>query len=288
MSGVRDWDGATYDRISAPQTVWGREVLDRLPLYGDETVLDAGCGSGRVTEMLVEKLPRGRVIAVDASPSMVRAARERLLRPMTPQSGRHPKGHTQRARGTLKGAPDSGGQAGKQASDAEVDVRVMDLVDLRLELQVDAILSTATFHWIADHPRLFSRLHATLCPGGRLVAQCGGEGNVRRTREAAQAVSAQQPFAPYMAGWDGPWNFSSAELAERRLRDAGFREARCWLVPVTVEPPEPREFLRTVNLGTHLMRLPEDLREPFVEAVYERLVEPYTIDYVRLNIDAVA
>jgi trans-aconitate 2-methyltransferase len=250
MSGVRDWDGTTYDRISAPQQAWGREVLERLPLQGDELVLDAGCGSGRVTEMLFERLPRGRVIAVDASPSMVSSVRERL-------------------------------------GDA-VEVRVMDLLELELDEPLDAILSTATFHWIADHERLFARLHAALRPGGRLIAQCGGEGNVRRTRQAAQEVGAQEPFAQYMAGWEGPWNFSSAELAEQRLLEAGFSQARCWLFPVTVEPPEPREFLRTVNLGSHLMRLPEQLREPFVEAVHERVGDPYTIDYVRLNIDAVA
>jgi trans-aconitate 2-methyltransferase len=250
MSNVRDWDGAAYDRISTPQQAWGREVVERLPLRGDELVLDAGCGSGRVTEMLLERLPRGRVIAVDASPSMVASARERL---------------------------------GPRA-----DVRVMDLLDLRFEEPLDAILSTATFHWIADHERLFARLHAALRPGGRLIAQCGGEGNVRRTRLAAHEVSEQEPFAEYMEGWDGPWNFSSAEQAEKRLLDAGFSEARCWLVPVTVEPPEPREFLRTVNLGSHLLRLPEELREPFITAVHERLDDPYTIDYVRLNIDALA
>jgi trans-aconitate 2-methyltransferase len=250
MSEVRDWDGATYDRISAPQHGWGREVLERLPLRGEETVLDAGCGSGRVTELLAQRLPRGRVIAVDASPSMVAAARERL---------------------------------GDRA-----DVRVMDLQELELEQPLDAILSTATFHWIADHERLFSRLHAALRPAGRLVAQCGGEGNVRGTREAAEAVSAREPFAPYMRGWPGPWNFSSAELAQERLLAAGFAQARCWLYDVTVYPPEPREFLRSVNLGSHLQRLPEELREPFVDAVHEIVGEPYKIDYVRLNIDAVA
>lgn len=247
---IRDWDGATYDRISAPQHAWGKEVLERLPLQGDELVLDAGCGSGRVTEMLAERLPQGRVIAVDASPSMVDAARERL--------------------------------------GDRVEVRVMDLEALELEEPLDAILSTATFHWIADHERLFARLHAALRPGGRLVAQCGGEGNVRGTREAATTVGAREPFAPYMQGWDGPWNFSSAELAERRLLAAGFTQAHCWLHDVTVYPPEPREFLRTVNLGSHLLRLPKDLREPFVDAVHEIVGEPYRIDYVRLNIEAVA
>ncbi|HEX5308516.1 MAG TPA: methyltransferase domain-containing protein [Solirubrobacteraceae bacterium] len=246
----RDWDGATYDRISGPQQGWGREVLERLPLRGEETVLDAGCGSGRVTEMLAERLPRGHVVAVDASPSMVAAARERL-----------------------------GGR---------VDVRLMDLQELELEQPLDAIFSTATFHWIPDHERLFGRLHTALRPGGRLVAQCGGEGNVARTRAAAEEVSARGPFEPYMRGWPGPWNFSSAELAQQRLLAAGFQEARCWLYDVTVHPPEPREFLRSVNLGSHLRRLPEELREPFVDAVYEVVGEPYRIHYVRLNIDAVA
>ncbi|HEU0250548.1 MAG TPA: class I SAM-dependent methyltransferase [Solirubrobacteraceae bacterium] len=256
MSDARDWDGSTYDRISGPQHAWGKEVLERLPLRGDETVMDAGCGSGRVTEMLLERLPEGRVIGVDASPSMVTAACERL--------------------GAISEASE------------RVDVRVMDLEQLELPERLDAILSTATFHWIPNHERLFARLHAALRPGGRLVAQCGGEGNVRGTREAAQAVSAREPFEPYMRGWAGPWNFSSAELAQQRLRKAGFSEARCWLHDVEVYPPEPREFLRTVNLGSHLLRLPEDLREPFVDAVHEIVGEPYKIDYVRLNIEAVA
>ncbi len=73
-----DWDGASYDRLSLPQARWGRTVMARLDLEGDETVLDAGCGSGRVTEELLERLPRGHVVALDASPSMLAEARARL------------------------------------------------------------------------------------------------------------------------------------------------------------------------------------------------------------------
>jgi trans-aconitate 2-methyltransferase len=247
---AREWNGAVYDRISAPQHAWGLEVLERLDLQGDEAVLDAGCGSGRVTEAIVERLPRGRVIGVDGSSSMIDAARARL--------------------------------------GEEVELHVMDLLELDLKEPVDAILSTATFHWIADHVRLFERLHATLRPGGRLVAQCGGEGNVERTRLTARAVGEEEPYSEYFAGWQGPWNFSSAERAEASLQRAGFSEARCRLVPVSVTPPEPWEFLRTVNLGAHLRRLPEELRDRFVTDVHERLGAGFTIDYVRLNIDATA
>jgi trans-aconitate 2-methyltransferase len=228
----------------------GREVLARLELAGDELVLDAGCGSGRVTEALIARLPRGRVIAVDASSSMVAAARVRV---------------------------------GDRA-----DVRQADLLELELEQPVDAILSTATFHWIADHERLFRRLRQALRPGGRLVAQCGGEGNVRKLHRAAATVGASAPFADHLAGWRGPWNFSSAEQATARLRGAGFQGVRCWLTPAPVTPAEPREFMRTIVLGAHLARLPVELHERYVEGVIEQLGEPLTIDYVRLNIDAAA
>jgi trans-aconitate 2-methyltransferase len=247
---VREWDGATYDRIGTPQEAWGRGVLERMPLRGDEVALDAGCGSGRVTEMLAQRLPRGRVIAVDGSESMARAARERL--------------------------------------GAGADVRVMDLLELRLEEPVDAILSTATFHWIIDHERLFARLHAALKPGGRLVAQCGGEGNIMRTRGAAAPILERAPYAEHFAGWQDPWNYAAPEVTERRLRGAGFARARCWLTPAPVRPPEPRVFIGSVIFGPHLDRLPADLHEPFLDEVLAALGEPVEIDYVRLNIDAVA
>lgn len=250
MSEVRDWDGASYDRVSAPQQQWGRKVLARLPLSGEELVLDAGCGSGRVTEMLLARLPRGRVIAVDASASMVEQARLRL---------------------------------GDRA-----EVLRMDLLELTLPERVDAIVSTATFHWIADHDALYARLRAALRDGGLLVAQCGGQGNVERVHAVATAVGGEQPFAQHLAGWEGPWNFTSPEQAESSLSGAGFASARCWLEPAPTLPPHPREFLRTVILAPHMQRLPEDLREPFLASVHERLGEPLNLDYVRLNIDAVA
>ena len=252
-----NWDGTSYDRISGIQQGWGAEVLGRLELKGDERVLDAGCGSGRVTEMVLERIPDGSVVAVDASPSMVAAATQRLTGADSPYAGR-------------------------------VEVVQSDLLELELAEPVDAVISTATFHWIADHDRLFARIHAALRPGGQFVAQCGGEGNIDVLRSHARAVLAEAPYAEHFEGWQAPWNYSGAEVTEQRLRGAGFAEARCWLTPAPSTPDEPREFLRTIVLGPHVQRLPEELREPFMDEVLERVGEPVVIDYVRLNIEAVA
>lgn len=228
MPEVRAWDGVSYDRISGPMEELGRQVLARLQLRGDEVVLDAGCGSGRITELLLERLPRGWVIAVDGSASMVDAAQKRL-----------------------KG----------------VDVRLMDLLELELEEPVDAILSTATFHWIADHERLFGRLRAALRPGGRLVAQCGGEGNIDVLRGTARAVCLREPYTEHFRDWRAPWNYAAPGETRRRLLGAGFSDAECWLAAAPKEPEHPREFLATIVLGPHVQLLPEALREPFMDDV---------------------
>jgi len=259
MPETRTWDGSSYDRISAPMEELGRDVLARLPLTGDELVLDAGCGSGRITEALIERLPRGRVVAVDASASMVEAARRRLER-----------------------------FTDVNANGSRVELVLADLLELDLDEQLDAVLSTATFHWIADHDALFARLRRPLRPGGRLVAQCGGEGNIDVLRGHARAVLEREPYAAHFRTWRAPWNYAGAEQTRARLIRAGFTQARCWLQPAPKRPAQPREFLSTIVLGPHVQQLPPELREPFMDEVLDELGADVVVDYVRLNIDAVA
>ena len=169
-----------------------------------------------------------------------------------------------------------------------MDLRVGDLLELQLEEPVDAILSTATFHWIADHELLFSRLRGALRPGGRLVAQCGGEGNIDVLRGKAAAVLAHEPYAQHFADWQPPWNYAGTEQTRERLLAAGFSSAECWLQPAPRQPEDPRAFLSQIVLGPHVQQLPARLRERFMDEVLAVLGAPVTVDYVRLNIDAVA
>ena len=240
----RDWDARTYDRVADPMTRWGTAVLDRLPLDGGERVLDAGCGSGRVTERLAERLPRGQVVALDGSASMIEAAQDRLAR-----------------------------------FGDRVEYVVADLGrELPID-PVDAVFSTATFHWVPDHDALFRNLAAVTNPGGRLVAQCGGAGNI---------ASIQRVLATIGDGWTGDVHFETPLDTARRLEAAGFVDVECWLSdePTRFEPGVPfEEYLRTVVLGSHVARLAEADRDAFVHEVAARLHEPL-IDYVRLNMTA--
>jgi trans-aconitate 2-methyltransferase len=237
----REWDARAYDRLSDPQLAMARDVIDRLDLRGDERVLDAGCGTGRVTQILADRVPNGTVIAVDGSEAMVADTRKRF--------------------------------------GDEVVAFAADLVQLELDEPVDAILSTATFHWIADHERLFARMFDALRPGGRFAAQCGGAGNIANVQAAIDAVD-----HPALRGWAGPWNYATPEATARRLRNAGFTDIWTWLQPWPVDPPDPHEYFTTVILGSHLERLPIRERAPFVDAVLSHMDEPVRANYVRLNI----
>jgi trans-aconitate 2-methyltransferase len=253
MSGgsrTRDWDAASYQRVSVPHEEWAASILDRAGLEGEETVLDAGSGSGRVTKMLIERLPRGRVIAVDGSASMVERVRS-VLRP-------------------------------------EDEAILADLVELEVPEPVDVVFSSAVFHWVLDHDALFARLRRALKRGGRMAAQCGGAGNISRLKASSAEVMAREAYAPHFEGFEEVWNYAGVEETEKRLARAGFGDFRCWLQPWDIVPPEPAEFLRTVCLGPYVDRLPGELREPFVAEVIALEDDPLVLDYVRLNIAASA
>src|SRR3954470_19693832 len=196
----RDWNAASYQRVSAPLEAMGREVLDRLRLDGGERGLGAARGTGRVTAALVERLPRGHVVAVDGSPSMVEQARERL------------------------GPGDEG--------------VVADLLEVEADEHVDGVPSAPPSPRIPDHDRLCERLSAALRPGGRIVAQCGGAGNVASVQAAIDAVA-----EPALEGWAGPWNFQSPADTAARLERIGFTGIRTWPQDVRVKPDDMREYL---------------------------------------------
>ena len=220
------WDASTYERVADPQESWAREIIARSGIQRGDRVLDAGCGGGRVTRLLLELTDD--VVAVDADPAMVERARATL-----------PEG---------------------------VTVQQQDLLDLRLEEPVDVVFSCAVFHWITDHERLFARLHAALKPGGRLVAQCGGEGNIAHVLEVS-------------GGRAGRWLFAGPDETEQRLREAGFGEARAWLEPKPARPADMEAFLSTVVF--HL--------DPDPRATAARVAPQIdAVDYVRLNIEATA
>jgi trans-aconitate 2-methyltransferase len=245
----REWDAASYDALPLPHEHWGARLLETLPLDGGEVVIDAGAGTGRDTAALLERLPRGHVIAVDGSAAMLARLRQRLAR-------------------------------------IPADRLTVLHADLRRPLPVarpvDAIFSVATLHWLPDHRSVFALLRAVLRRGGRLGAEFGGRGNLAAVDAALRdlglptvngqltfATAAQTHAALVAAGFDAI--------------EVDLRPDPAQLTPGT----QLEAFLATVVLGAVLDRLPAGRRPEVVRAVAERLPRAQ-IDYVRLRVNAVA
>lgn len=256
MSSSREWNSESYHRLSDPQFGWAQKVLARLDLRGDETVLDAGCGSGRVTAELQKRLPRGHIFALDLSENMLRQAREHSL------------------------------------SDGHIHFALANLTALPLRpASLDGVFSTAVFHWITDHPRLFRQIHEVLKPGGWLEAQCGGGPNLQNLRDRAASIVSRPEYQPFFRDWTGIWEYVDDGVAAARLRDAGFVDVQTWLehTPAPLgDATTYREYLQTVTCHRHAERIADSgLRDLFFDELLQRAAEedpPFVMDYWRLNL----
>jgi trans-aconitate methyltransferase len=256
---MTEWNAQSYHKVSAPQTTWGQKVLARLHVRGDERAIDAGCGSGRLTGELMQRLPRGTVVAIDRSWNMLITARANLRPEFGPR----------------------------------VKFVQVALPDLPFANDADLVFSTATFHWIKNHPALFAGIFRALRSGGRLHAQCGGGPNLARAHALAEQVMHTQPFAPHFTSWPGPWEFADDVTTAGRLRAAGFTDVVISLeeAPTTLaSEADYREFVTTVIYHPHLQRLPSaDLQRAFIDrvtALSAAADPPFTLDYWRLNMSA--
>lgn len=257
MSARIEWDSESYDRLSDPQFNWGMKLMSQLGLRGDEIVMDAGCGSGRLTAELLSRLPSGRVLAVDYSENMLRTAHERLA------------GFGDRARFVYA-----------------------DLADLPFVREVDGIFSNAVFHWVPDHDAMFRSLLRALKPGGWLLAQFGGKGNLARLRGRLYAAGEREGYSQFLSGYRDVAHFEGEEITRERMAATGFVqiETNLFQAPVQFSSlAEMSAFVKTVNAHQIVSRLPEEIADRYLaEALADAANDdpPFTLDYVRLTVRA--
>jgi trans-aconitate 2-methyltransferase len=259
LRAMTEWDATAYNRLNNPMQIWGEAIVSSLPLRGDETALDLGAGSGRLTEFLLRRLTQGHVIAIDRSANMLESAKQHL----------------------------------EPTYDGRVTYLQASLDEIDLYQQADLAFSNAAFHWIKDHPRLFAAIFRALRPGGWLVAQCGAAPNIARIRERAGRLMSNEPYTKYFQDWSGPWEFATPELTAQRLTEAGFTDVETSMFEAPVHLGSrlaTYDFFEHVILGTHLERIRNpELRNRFVESMTEQSAAddpPFVQDYWRLNLRA--
>ncbi len=257
------WDAETYDAVSGTQEKWAKSMIDTRKWTGKENLLDAGCGSGRVTKILSKVITKGKIYAIDNDSNMVKKARENLF------------------------------------GIDNVEVLQADLLDIGsslIPLKFDVIFSNAVLHWVSDHRQVFSNFSDLLYENGVLLVQCGGYGNLQMAIEVFDKAKALPEFSNYFAKWKNEWNFAKPMDTKIILKELGYRETKVYLTDAPVifdSKGDYSAYLKTVVLGPYLRHLPsEETRVKFVEAIIALIEKQgskpkqWTLDYVRLNIFA--
>ncbi|HXZ83806.1 MAG TPA: methyltransferase domain-containing protein [Acidimicrobiales bacterium] len=255
------WDPEDYERHSAQQQTWARDLLAKLELLGNEDVLDVGCGDGKVTAEIAARVPDGRVVGVDLSPAMVERANAL-------HACRHPN----------------------------LRFEVGDASSLRFDREFSVVFSNAALHWIRNHRPVLSGISRSLRRDGRVLLQMGGRGNAAEVVSVIDEVITQPEWSGYFVDFGLPYGFHSPAEYEVWLREASLKPIRVELLPKDMLH-EGREglagWLRTTWLP-YLQRVPEDRRHELLEAILDSYLARHPVDeagnshvrMVRLEVEA--
>ncbi len=240
------WDSNDYARHSSVQYEWARELIAKLDLRGTESVLDIGCGDGKVTAAIAEHVPDGREVGIDKSEDMI---------------------HT-----VEKSFPPSKYQ--------NLTFCRMDASQLEFDNEFDVAFSNASLHWVKDHLPVLTGVKRGLRRAGRVLFQMGGKGNAREVLEVLEKLADRDSWKPYLQGFPFPYGFYGSDEYRPWLKEAGLREKRLELIPKDMKQKGKEGlagWIRTTWLP-YTERVPTALRDTFIAEIVDSYLEIHPLD----------
>ena len=253
------WDAKDYAQNSSAQESWANELVDKLALQGGERLLDIGCGDGKITNSIAQKLMNGTVVGIDRSESMIKLANSQFDLP-------------------------------------HLSFYTMNATDISTPVKFDVAFSNAALHWVKDHSAVLRGLKKCLKQNSKILFQMGGYGNAQDVLEVVELVTASKEWAKYFNDFVYPYNFCSISDYEKWLPDAGYKAKRIELINkdmVHKNKEDLKGWLRTTWFP-YTDQLPEKKREEFLSLVIEKYTNAMPVDsegkthvnMVRLEVEA--
>lgn len=242
------WNADDYRQNSAAQQQWAQELIAKLNLIGNETVLDVGCGDGKVTAEIASHLSRGQVIGVDNSDAMIALANREY----------------------------------PESSFPNLRFQQMDARELSFDGQFDVVFSNAVLHWIHDHSPVLSGMFQSLKPGGKILLQMGAQHGIRAFMDALDQVLTLPQWSGYFTGFPCPYGFKSIADYQTLLPAIGFEIKRLELIEKHVvhrNNEALKGWVRTTWIP-YTERVPENQRADFIDAIADQYLESNPADEV--------
>lgn len=257
------WNASDYNQNSFAQQQWAAELIKKLQLQGNETVLDIGCGDGKNTSEIAKLLPKGKIIGIDNSPEMITFAQKLF------PSEKYPN----------------------------IFFKLMDARHLTLMTQFDVVFSNATLHWMSEHEKVLQGISALLKPHGKILLQMGGKGNAAQIFLILDNLIKLPTWARFFRDFTPPYSFYGPEEYHPWLQKTGFLAKRVELIPkdmVQKGTQGLRGWIRTTWMP-YLQRIPSHLQLDFLDDLVARYEKQYPPDpqgnlhvpMIRLEVEAI-
>ncbi|MEW6104712.1 MAG: methyltransferase domain-containing protein [bacterium] len=237
------WDAEDYHKSSFEQQKWAKELILKLALKGNERVLDIGCGDGKISAEIAEKLPRGSILGIDSSFEMISFAKDNF--------------------------------SSKNLAFQLQDARGMNFIS-----EFDVVFSTSTLHWVIDHLPVLKGIKRSLKPGGRILLQMAGKGNAAKIIEVSETIVNSKRWNEYFTDFAFPWGFYGTDEYNVWLKDVGLKVKRVELIPKDMIHKGKEGlsgWIRTTWLP-YTQRLPEELRDEFIGEIVDKYIKDYPPD----------
>ena len=235
------WNAKDYAHHSAAQQAWAGELIPKLNLQGSEHLLDIGCGDGKVTAELAERVPNGSVLGIDNSASMIELAQKSFA----PQ--KHPN----------------------------LSFQLADARNLTFEQLFDVVFSNAALHWMHDHRPILKGVWRSLRPLGRILLQMGGKGNAAAIICIFDKMISEKPWKQYFDRFEFPYGFHAPDAYLSWLEKIGFDAQRVALIPKLMKHDGESAlsgWIRTTWLP-YTERIPKKHRAEFIKEFTHRYVD---------------
>lgn len=257
------WDSEDYAKHSSVQYQWAQELINKLHLKGTESVLDIGCGDGKVTALISSHLPEGSITGIDSSENMISLAQKNF------PSLNYPN----------------------------LSFIHMDAAKLNFKNQFDIAFSNATLHWVKDHVVVLKGVKESLNKSGSILFQMGGKGNAQDIVNTVKDIIEKDKWKIYFDDFSFPYTFCSPEEYGRWLKGVGLNPKRIELIPKDMTQKGKdglAGWIRTTWLP-YAERIPENNCDQFIDDIINLYLERFPIDdkglvhikMIRLEVEAI-
>lgn len=257
------WDAELYAKNSSRQYQLAMELIEKLNLKGNESVLDIGCGDGKITAFISSKLPNGTVVGIDSSEEMISYAKQQF------PSSKHPN----------------------------LSFVCVSATELKFENKFDIAFSISVLNWIKDQETVLTGVNKALKKNGRILFQMSGKGMYKKLLANINKLIQQEKWKAYFKDFVFPWFYYSPEEYRPWLEKAGLKINRIELITKDLTYKGKKDLIDfiTVGWGIFTQKVPENKRQTFILKFAESYLETYPldkngilhIDAIRLEVDAI-